>query len=293
MKNMIRRIPDWIENCTLWVGSAMVASVVLLLTFNGEEYPGRLWNNHWLMAPVIGLVVLGGVCYAFADRKEPGTGRHYLRWLLLGHGFLFCLQLWWVNQVYFQMGWDVGLMKYWAEFVMKGGSLQECNADIGYSINPNNLLLFYIIYLLLKLGALFSMEIPYYLCVYSACLSVNIACFLGHFILRRLSKNTVIHVLYALTALIFIIGSPWSMVPYSDAFGMLFVMLGLWSLICCDRQYLKWGLVAFATVIGYSIKPTALIPLFAIVLCYGVRYLFTWREKRKELAVLGVSCLCF
>lgn len=291
---------DWPENFSKWMerleiafGMVLIGIIVLFLLVCGE-YSNRLLDNRWLMIFVIGIdLIVGGLYLAFR-RKEKVEG---IKWPVLRlagiYAFLFLLQMIWINHVYFYMGWDAGAMRFWVESVVNGSSLAECDALLGYSIYPNNLLLFYIFYLIEKVGTYISVNNPYLLCIYGAGLSVNLSCFLGHLIVRKLIKSRVIHCIYFLIVICWILSSPWSIVAYSDAYGMFFVLLGMWGLLACDRKYVKWVIVTFATIIGYYIKPTAIFPLFVTYLVYGIRYLFCLRERWRELAVLVVSTISF
>lgn len=117
--------------------------------------------------------------------------------------------------------------------------MQDLSIDVGFSIYPNNLLMFYLFCLIEKVGMLFSMAEPYDLCIYISCLTVNLACFLGNLIMRRLTDSGVVRCCYTLISTIFILFSPWIIIPYSDTYGMFFVMLGMWGLICLEQRYPK------------------------------------------------------
>lgn len=92
------------------------------------------------------------------------------------------------------------------------------SADAGYSIYPNNLLLFYVFCIIEKIGMFFSMPEPYNLCIY-------ISCFLGNLISRKLTDSGVLRGCCIIVSTVLILFSPWIIIPYSDTYGMLFVML--------------------------------------------------------------------
>lgn len=275
------------------VGAALIGYLLLFLIFCGE-YSNRLLDNRFLILFVLVFdLILIFLYVVLHDKRKYRAIKHPLWWLSGIYGILFCLQLIYVYHVYFYMGWDVSYVRYAAESIINGSSMAECSAETVFSTNPNNLFIFYVTYLIEKIGGLFSMKNPYLLCIYCSCLSVNLSCFLGHLVIRRLVGGRLFQGIYLLVAVITILGSPWSQVPYSDAFGMLFVMLGIWAVVCCDKSYMKWVIIAFSTVIGYRIKPTAIFPLLAICMVYGVRWLLSFRQIWKEFAVLAVSVLVF
>lgn len=284
----------WLENFWLVAGAVCVGVVVITLFCCGE-YPERLADNRFLMLFVLVFFLSGGILYWFACGKESKVriSRHPLLLLTGVYMLLYIVQLIWVSRVYFYSGWEVVNMRECVEWVVNGNTMQDFSIDVKYSIFPNNLLLFYLLCLIEKLGMLFSMETPYNLCIYFSCLCVNLSCFLGNLVIRRLTGSHAVRGFYTLISTVFILFSPWIMIPYSDTFGMLFAMLGIWGLVCADQRYLKWGVVAFAASVGCQIKPTCIFPLFAAYIVYGVRYLLKLREHWRELCALAFGTLVF
>ena len=286
------KVQAWLETAALAAGSALFGGLVLLLAFCGE-YPERLADNRYLILMGLMCGLGGGALYYFWSHKEWKW--HVKRpafWMAAGYLLIFALQVFWVSKVYFYMGWDVNMLQYRVEAIVNGGSMAETSADFGYSIYPNNLLLFYVFCIIEKIAMLFSMEEPFHLCIYISCLCVNLACFLGHLMVRRLT-GPFMQGCYMVVCLPFILFSPWIMSPYSDTYGMFFVALGMWALTCLDRKYLKWIVGGFAAIIGYHVKPTCIFVLFAAWLVYGIRLLLSLRERWKELAVLVCSTVVF
>lgn len=287
-----RGFPKRLEGLWLLAGGVCWGIILVLLAGCGE-YPDRLADNRYLLLFVLVFFVLAGFVYLFLFFLKKSLCAPSVFWLAVGYLTLFLVQLVWVQNVYFYTGWDVGMLKDRVEWIRNGGTMAGMSIDVGYSIYPNNLLLFYLFCLIEKVGVVFSMEEPYHLCIYLSCLSVNLSCFLGHLILLRFTRSVVVRSCYLLAGGVVILFSPWIMIPYSDTFGMLFVMLGMWGLLCVDNDYLKWVVVAFASVIGYSIKPTCIFPLFAAYLIAGVRYIFSLRKRWKELCGLVLCTMLF
>ncbi len=286
---------DRLYRACLIFGAVLMGGILVFLMFR-ERNPLRLLNNRWLFLIVIGVMSLIGLFYiVVCDREKKRAVRHPVLWLAGVYALLYCLQAVLVAHAYFYVGWDASYMGWAAESVVMGGSMAECSAEVIYSLYPNNLLPFYMLYLIEKLGLLFFQNGKdlYILCVYASCLGVNLSCFLGHLVVRRLLRSRFLQALYLLLGGIFFLTSPWSMVPYTDSFGMFFVMLGVWGLFCCENRYLKWGIVSFAGVIGYHVKPTVIFVLFAAVLIYGIRGLFDLRRRWRELIVLAAGTVAF
>ena len=282
------------ENFFVIAGACLVGIIVITLTVCGE-YPERLMDNRYLMLFVLLLFLSGGILYTFIHRKKAAEKvlKHPVLFPALLYAVLFILQLVWVNSVYFYSGWEVVLMRNRVEWIVNGGTMQGMSIDVGYSIYPNNLLIFYILCIIEKIGKLFSMERPYNLCIYVSCLSVNLSCFLGNLIMRKLTRSSVIKCCYTLFSTVFILFSPWIIIPYTDTYGMFFAMLGMWGLLCLDHKYMKWVVVAFASFVGYYVKPTSIFPLFTAYIVYGIKYLCSVRERWKEICALILSTVVF
>lgn len=289
------RLPERLEFFWTAAGAACVGIVVITLFFCGE-YPGRLADNRFLMLFVLLFFLSGGALYWLSCKRRPEKAvscAHPVLFLLGVYAVLYVIQVFWVSRVYFYTGWDVGTIREHVKWIVDGGTMQDRSIDALFSIYPNNLLFFYLSCLIEKLGIFFSMAEPYNLCIYFSCLCVNLSCFLGSLIMRRLTESNVVRGLYFLAGTIFILFSPWIIIPYSDTYGMLFVMLGMWGLICLDQRYWKWSVTAFAASVGYLIKPTCIFPLFTAYIVYGTRYVLCLRERRKELFALVICTAVF
>lgn len=282
-------------NCFFLEAGAICIGIIVIMLFFCGEYPERLADNKLLMLFVLFFFLAGGFLYWITYRKKTKHKilRHPVLLLAGAYVLLYSVQLLWVNKVYFYSGWEVFNMRNCVEWLVNGGSLQGFSIDVKYSIFPNNLLLFYLFCIIEKLGMMFSMETPYNLCIYISCLCVNLSCFLGNLIMRRLTDSGMIKCLYTIISTVFILFSPWIIIPYSDTYGMLFVMLGVWGLICVDQNCLKWMITAFAAAVGYHIKPTCIFPLFAAYIVYGLSYILKLRERRKEMCALLLGTLVF
>ncbi len=283
-------IPDWLETFAAVAGAVYMGLILIIVVFWGDAEE-RLTGNGYLMLIVLPAVLGAGILYAATGGKKA-VKRPVLR-LLLGYLALYVIQMLLLNCVYFYCGWDAGWIRWSAEGIINGGNMYEISTDIRYSTYPNNLLLFYICCLVEKAGMLLSMSEPYLLFIALGCLCVNLSCFIGNLMMRRLTESRMIRGCYTFLSTVMILFSPWITIPYSDTFGMFFVLLGMWGLLCVDRKYLKWIVTAGASVIGYYIKPTCIFPLFAAYLVFGVRYLLSLRRNWKELCALVLGTVFF
>ncbi|MCM1559348.1 MAG: hypothetical protein NC123_07365 [Butyrivibrio sp.] len=285
-------VMDRADSIAIYAGVVCVG-IILVILMTCERDPERLADNKILALIALLIMIPIFILYGFFVCREKKFVKYPLLWLALGYVILFAAQLFWVNRVYFYTSWDAGLMKFRADAIVNGGSMESVSADVGYSTCPNNLFLFYVICVIEKIGKLLSMREPYHLCIYISCLCVNLSCFLGNLIIRKLTDSGIMRGCYFIFSTLLILFSPWIIIPYSDTYGMVFVMLGMWGLVCLEKKYLKWVVVASAAMIGYCVKPSCLFPLFAAYMVYGVRYMLSIKEHWKELLALIGGTLLF
>lgn len=280
------------ERFFLISGNIVFIIAFFILLTASEQEPAKAAN---LFLFAVDLLILLFLCigYLLFSKKQIGNLKHPLLLIAGGYLMLFILQCIYVRLTYFYTGWDVSLMQTRVEAVISGHSLQDVSGDVGYSIYPNNLTLFYMQYLISKVGELFSWERPYDLCIYVSCFCVAASCFLGSLTVRKIIDNGFMHFLYTLISTVYILFSPWIVIPYSDTYGMLFVTLGIWAVLYLERPIFKWPVLAFSALIGCQIKPTCIFTLFAVLILYAPKFIMDFRKKWKELCILLLSCLFF
>lgn len=286
-----------LASIALTLGSTLFALLfVFLILF--DKSTDRLHSNLELAFLSVLFLLAGGAAFcAFSGKgtmvKRAVFSKYSALWIFAGYLFLYVLQLVVVRSVYFYTSWDVGGLRESVEDALRGASLLESGAVRSYSIYPNNLLLFYLFTLIERAGQFFGMEESYNLCIYISCFCVNLSGFLGQLTVNRLVRTPGVRILYTVICMVFILFSPWIMIPYSDTYGMLFVALSCFGIVCLKKSKLRWLVVSFAAIIGYGVKPTGVFPLFAVWLIYGLHYLWTIKENFREFCRLFVSTAVF
>ena len=275
-------------------GSIIFLGIVIFLLIYDDQKERVLANGWLLLYGWMAVSLFGGIYWLTEKRTAVRKWKnHPLPWLSFAYLLLFAVQIFLVNRTYFYTGWDVSLLQFRVNGLLEGKSMAEVSADVGYSIYPNNLLLFYVFYLMEKAAQLVGMANPYHMCIYFSCLSVNAACFLGNLVIRRLTDKPLIRGAYTVISTLYILLSPWIMIPYSDTYGMFFVMLGIWALVCVDKVWIKWPVAAFVGMIGYYVKPTCIFPLFGAYLIFGTWYVVRLKKDWKKLCILIGSTVIF
>ena len=275
------------------ISGSIIFLIALCILLTTDERLFRNVSNLRLFAFDLLILAVLYIGYSVSRKKGEHRWKHPYMLLTGSYLLLFLLQCLYVHFTYFYTGWDVGLMQMRVEAVLSGHTMQEVSGDTGYSIYPNNLFLFYVQYLISRTGELLSMKRPYNLCIYISCLCVNLSCFLGSLVVRKAFSGHFIRFLYLVVSTVFILFSPWIVIPYSDTYGMLFATLGIWAVCCLQKPVFRWPVLAFSSLIGYHIKPTCIFPLFAAFLLFVPGILIRIREKKQELCILLISCFLF
>ena len=211
--------------------------------------------------------------------------------------YLLCLLLLLLTQVYiarnvlFRAGWDPGAVLQFAHG--RAQSIPPSGWESAYfSRCPNNLLLTWFYSFALRVnqavGVWNGSESSSYLMslVFINCLISCAASALVFGSVKRLTgSGRCARLAWAVyCALIGL--SPWFLVAYSDAVGLLFPILICYLLIRPFRSRLVKGLlIGFAGCVGYLIKPQAVIVLIAVMIVKGLSLLRLNCRKAVGLCV--------
>lgn len=211
--------------------------------------------------------------------------------LILSFLFIFITQIILARKIYFDCGWDAGLVIRCAKAFVEDVSA----FDIGYFLRfPNNIFLLWLeknIYIFSRLLSSISYE---FLLVIINVILVDISILLSLLVARKLLDNTTLIISYIFSILILLF-SPWIVVPYSDTFSMVFPILNIYLYLKIKEskkiqsKVILALLIGVLSIIGYQIKPTAIISLIAIVIS-GLLYSFK-DKKSFKLYFLIVACI--
>jgi len=198
--------------------------------------------------------------------------------LLICCGVLFLFQLFFSWHTYFLTGWDGEDVRQNALFMATGNS--GGISHFYFSICPNNLMLAWVFSLILRVASIFPVDVCYSLIVVQ-CVISTVTSWLLFQVCRELTQS---HVTAWLTWFVYVllIGvSPWVIISYSDATGLLFPLLLLWLYMKRKREDTdsgRWALLGFLTWFGYTIKPQTAIMAIAIWLAEIVGVFFKTEE---------------
>lgn len=204
--------------------------------------------------------IVAGILVYHIFRKTKITNKTFCIVLITIFFTIFIAQIILLYNTYFYTGWDANVVNSLADNVAETGPYTTAGQSAYLTTYPNNV---FIVSLLA-----FIKSIPFFGKKYLFLLAFNslIVCvsgLLATLIIRKLISNKAA-LLSLFVTVPLILFSPWIMIPYSDTLSMIFPILTLFIYINTEKWW-KNGLMIFFSIIGYYIKPTAILILIAII----------------------------
>ncbi len=278
---------------------------LLVVCDQRADYPE--WARNQSVLPNVVLMPLGAALLAAvmaAWKRWVAPRRIFQR--IFSDGFYGCLwgmsllllllQVFLSYHLYFIVGWDVGIVTGIADGLQTG---TEVIGDFYYfSQYPNNVGIVYLLAIVGSVASFFGLE-GYYAYVLAGCAMVNLAGVLTALSIKEItgSKKAGLSAFLLFALLIGI--HPWMVVPYTDAYSILFPILTLYLYLCACRASVIWkkGVFWFLTglcgLCGYYIKPSAVIVLIAVLCLEGIALLVRKGYGRAFVFHLGMILLAF
>ncbi|MBF4994385.1 glycosyltransferase family 39 protein [Arthrobacter gandavensis] len=282
-----------------------VPLVALTLVFCALTLWGLVTN---LVHPLYGMSkyafwpVVAGVCaaslllpaaWSAAERAADYlSSRHLLRAALLALFFagFFVLQVRIGFAVRVQPGWDAQAILDSAAGLATGSI---ANLEPGYFTSfSNNLTLTLGLTEYFRLALLLGTTDLLFAAVVLNCIVLTLGAVLTYIVARRVGGEAAA-LFTLLPSTVFVLLSPWIMVAYSDALGLIFPILLFYLYLVqagAGRWWLKGGVQAslgIIAVIGYNIKPTIIIVLFAIAAVALLGSAAKRRTRRELVSALA------
>ena len=195
---------------------------------------------------------------------------------------LLFVQCFIVRSTWFETDWDVRIM----------ARVDAPDTLFPYlSQYPNQAFLYGLFRIVAKMGLLLGLQSSYLSLVLGGCVCVTLAVWFSSQAARSIFGYVAGYLTFAVS-FCFVGLSPWILVPYSDSYGILCPSIILFCYCCLGNRRAKWALIAFFSFLGYSIKPTAIFILFALLfveLCLAVIRGDAVRRRLRAVcdAVLG------
>ena len=253
----------------------IIVSLLLFSAGNTDYYIKReqLYPNAVYLCA--GLIITALLCFLIHKLRkgfEPVFVKH--RYLIVTVTILlfFICSLFICIGGFFFSDWDPAAILYGAYGVLRGHP--EDTGATYFSNHPNNLLLVWIYFIVLKTAGIFGIDSVLSLVLFQ-CLMSSLAAFVFFMILLKMTEDPVTAYAGLLIYEIWIVLSPWFIITYSDEAGLIIplLVLRLYQRMTGAKDNIRslviyWILISALAAAGYFIKPQIIICFISVVLYY-------------------------
>lgn len=209
----------------------------------------------------IGIVIL--LFYKYKDENaEKLSDKKFVGCIIIFSIVSYIAQLIVQRYCFFKTGWDAGLIEENAYYFKDNGMLLNPEYMTRY---PNNLFIVFILTILLKLPIPIIGGRRAVLLIANS-FQINVACILACLTIYNITKNKKLALSSFLITIPLIMLNPWILIFYSDTFSMIYPIAVIYLYTKDKKSKLDLFLIIILSLIGYFIKPTAIIVLIAIVI---------------------------
>ena len=281
---MRKHLPRMI-NFILAVLMLLIVAFCMFGTGAGYAYKKEfaLPNVVYAILGVAGFALVGLISYKLGAWLEKS--RHSNLIMLLLSGVFFCLLVVLTYHYYFKTGWDAQKVE-WAAKAIAERDWEGVQSKY-FSYYPNNIFLTYIFGLVCRFGMWLGINNYYFSMIIFQCALFA----LTGFVLYRsacMCANVRVGLSVWIMYILLVGLSPWVVVPYSDATGLLFptLLFYLYLRMRCGKQIrLSLFLFVLLSYLGYHIKPQTVIVAIAAFLVTVFSFEKEWLRDVRRLAV--------
>lgn len=217
-------------------------------------------------APVIPNIILGIisciVIFILVKLNKKIDDKKYKTIIIILSIITFILQIIIIKYTFFYTDWDVKTIRD----IITNNNIKENYYLTKY---PNTLLYLAIIKGYRLIPIIGKHYFP--LLVFNASL-VNISGLIASLTIKRFTDNYHAIIGYILLMVITLL-SPWINIPYSDTFVISIPILIIYLYTKDNKKNSDYFLIGFLSILGYYIKPTALIVLIGIIIIIILEYI--------------------
>lgn len=293
------RLKLWIyalyESVFLWTLLLVLVFAKKMAVFRSKDFP--LTNGYYFLAAIPVLLLLCVLNGRYGEQIEKISRKNIVLILGITLSLFFICQLYLCYNAYFYSGWDAGAVYKYAVEQWAGTPSDE--ARVYLSRYPNNVFLVWLyasVFRLVSLCPHVSMEFSL---VIVQCVIDAVTMFLAFEVTFNITSNYRLSLFVLFWCILFIGFSPWFIVAYSDATGILFPVLLLWiyqlSMKTKDTVWerIVWAALGFVAMTGLHIKPQIIIVLVAILLAEVMHLkIGTSKDSLKKIWIRVFGLLC-
>lgn len=244
--------------------------------FTSKDFP--MENAGYLIIDIIIACVCIAIYHRYKDHIRNFLERYGKIVLWISLAVLMVWQLLSCYSAFFYSGWDAGVVISSVNAKLNG-DIANINSDY-FSSYPNNIFIAWMYYSILKLSDILFGTTHIFILVAFQILLECITMYLVFRVSYVFSENIIFAWTCYIAAILLVGLSPWYIVYYTDATGLMFpiLIIRLWQ-IARDQKSTKrvvvWYMIlGFAGMAGYFIKPQLLIVVIAVSL-FEVMSVFT------------------
>ncbi len=277
-----------------WILRILMLLMVGIVWFGaGAEYAYKkefvLPNMIWAL---LGILVLCGIGAMARGMEMLLKKSRFPDVVMLGISGLFFVVLVVLSyHYYFKTGWDAQMVEGAAKAIAENDWVSVQNKYFSYY--PNNVFLTFIFSLPIRAGGILGISNYYFCIIIFQCFLFAVTGFLLYHAAKlctSVQTGVMVWLMYAVTVGL----SPWVVVPYSDATGILFptMLFYLYVRLCRGKHTEIWiFLLALCSYVGYKIKPQTVIVTIAVVLVTLCSVRKAWLLQKKELLKRILVCV--
>lgn len=273
--------------------SMMSSLLFLLMFFQNENYACKktflISNLAILLCYAVLLLLTVISAYKMSKYRRRLENINWDRIVKAITACLFLGQLYVSYNIIFYTGWDVEYILSTSKALAFGEPVESFSYY--YSKYPNNLLLVLVQSICLKINravGIFEGDRQFMCIVFLNCVLSSLSCFLIYKIAGFYLSKKFAFAGFISGILTFGI-SPWMVICYSDALGLIFPVLCFYFYAkparTERRRMIHWCIAVLTACIGYCVKPQCFIilpALLAVELAANIR-----RRNLKNLAAIG------
>lgn len=257
-------------------------------TIETEKLP-----NIVLLGIILGVVCIFGKFYTkHKENINEFIEQNYYKILVIGTIIVFLIQLFVIYHIYLYTGWDCKKVTDAARFISNGHIPKSKQAlmDYYYSTCPNNIMLteifskLYVAFRWIGLNNGYVGLIGLGICI------VDFVAVIVAKTARMLFESRKYGLLAWIIYAIWIAQLPWTMIPYTDIYAIIFPVLEVYLYLLYQKnkgitKVIIGFILGCITGIAYFIKPTVMIVMIAIVI-YEIINMFNEKKYNSFITIL-------
>ena len=247
----------FLPNFVLFLLALPIGLLIVWLLHLGEKHPLK---GKWNWITVVALVLLTVCLYFFMD----------------------CV----AREIAFFLPWDIDVVRGSA---LDFSELRPMGYKYYFSIYSNNIPIVYVLGKILRISKEWGYSLHQeFILVQVNCALIALSILFASLTVKRLTNNFVATFLTFLAGVALIGSSGWMMVNYTDTYGQLFPILGIYLYILYKQTKSPVGKIIFlilsigALTLGGLIKPSIYVVLIALILAELLSAIGAFEKASKD-----------